>query len=253
MENNYFLKRVYDATRGGLDIITDLLPAVDDAVINLKKAFRLRPDERTPSAHLYPPDQKYSYWHVKDFGWGEDGGFFSPIDLYMWDRGYSKDKFRMALEELAEHYGVQELLSRSTNMPVIEKRDARPEEMGEMPRITLAKGLDGIDLSCWGANVKPEHLQTYGWHGVTEVAITYGDKVVVRKPTPTYPILPSSATTLTSRDSSRPSIKSMSRRTLTRRTASLLLARSRSRSTFMVCKPYASVFRIRAKRNCPFC
>ena len=188
MENKDLLQKVYDVTRDGLDIITDLLPAVDDAVINLKKAFRLRPDERTPSAHLYPPDQKYSYWHVKDFGWGEDGGFFSPIDLYMWDRGYSKDKFRMALEELAEHYGVQELLSRSTNMPVIEKRDARPEEMGEMPRITLAKGLDGIDLSCWGANVKPEHLQTYGWHGVTEVAITYGDKVVVRKPTPTYPI-----------------------------------------------------------------
>jgi hypothetical protein len=59
MQDNNLLQRVYDATHDGLDIITDLLPAVDDAVINLKKAFRLRPKERTPSAHLYPPDQKH--------------------------------------------------------------------------------------------------------------------------------------------------------------------------------------------------
>ena len=182
------LQRVYDATHSGLDIITDLLPAVDDAVIHNKKAFRLRPDERTPSAHLYQPDQKRPYWHVKDYGMGEGGGLFSPIDLYLWDRGYGQDKFRMALEELAERYGVQEVLSSSTNKPDIEQREAQPDEMGAMPRITLSDSLAGIDLSCWGANVKAEHLETYGWKGVSEVAITYGDKVTVRKPTQTYPI-----------------------------------------------------------------
>lgn len=188
MKDNYLLQRVYDETHNGLDIITDLLSAVDDAVINLKKAFRLRTDERTPSAHLYPPDQKRPYWHVKDFGCGEGGGLFSPIDLYMWDRGYSQDKFRMALEELAERYNVQELLTSSTNKPDMEQREARPDEIGAMPRITLFEGLGGIDLSCWGANVKAEHLETYGWKAASEVAITYGDKVFVRKPTPTYPI-----------------------------------------------------------------
>lgn len=75
------LQRVYDATRAGLDIITDLLPAVDDGVINHKKAFRLRTDERTPSAHLYPPKDSSDCWHVKDYGMGEGGGYFSPIDL----------------------------------------------------------------------------------------------------------------------------------------------------------------------------
>ncbi len=188
MQSIDLLQRVYDATNSGLDIITDLLPAVDDAVINNKKAFRLRTDDRTPSAHLYPPDQKRPYWHVKDFGMGEGGGLFSPIDLYLWDRGYGQDKFRMALEELAERYGVQEQLTSSTNKPDIEQRAARPDEMGAMPRIKLFEGLGGIDLSCWGTNVKAEHLETYGWKGVSEVAITYGDKVIVRKPTPTYPI-----------------------------------------------------------------
>ena len=188
MKDNNLLQRVYDATHDGLDIITDLLPAVDDAVINLKKAFRLRTEEHTPSAHLYPPDQKRPYWHVKDYGMGEGGGLFSPIDLYLLDCGYGQDKFRMAIEELAERYGVVEKLSCSTNKPIIEQRAARTDEVGAMPRITLFEGLGGIDLSCWGANVKAEHLETYGWKGVSEVAITYGDKVIVRKPTPTYPI-----------------------------------------------------------------
>lgn len=188
MKDNTLLQRVYDATHDGLDIITDLIPAVDDTVINHKKAFRLRPDERTPSAHLYSPDKKRPYWHVKDFGMGEGGGLFSPIDLYLFDRGYGQDKFRLAVEELAEHYGVQDQLSSSINKPVIEQRTARREEIGAMPRIKLLEGLGGLDLSCWGANVKAEHLETYGWKGVSEVAITYGDKVYIRKPTATYPI-----------------------------------------------------------------
>jgi len=181
-------QRVYDATNAGLEIITDLLPAVSDAVINNKKAFRLRSDERTPSAYLYPPDQKRSYWHVKDYGMGEGGGFFSPIDLYMWVRCYDKSKYRVALEELAERHGVQEVLSASSNKPDIEQRTALPEEMGAAPRIKLAEGLGGQDLSCWGASVKAEHLEAYGWRGVSEVTITYGDKVFVRRPTPAYPI-----------------------------------------------------------------
>ena len=70
METRELLQRVYDATGDGLDIIRDLLTVVDDAVINRKKAFRLRSEERTPSAHLYGPDDKHPYWHVKDFGMG---------------------------------------------------------------------------------------------------------------------------------------------------------------------------------------
>ena len=186
-QNIDLLQRVYSVTNAGLDIICGILgDIVDDGVINHKKAFRLRPEERTPSAHLYPPKDSSDCWHVKDFGMGEGGGYFSPIDLYMWING--KDQFRIALEELAEHYGVEERLSVSVNKPDIEQRAARPEELGAGPRVTLFDGVGGLDLSCWGSGVKPEHLTTYGWQGVSEVAITYGEKVIVRKPTPSYPI-----------------------------------------------------------------
>ncbi len=183
-----FLRRVYDKTDSGLDIITDLLPGIDDAVINRKRAFKLRPDERTASAHLYPPKDGSDCWHVKDYGMGEGGGFFSPIDLYMWVNGYSQSQFGMALQELAERYGVQEQLSASVNKPEVEVRAASAEEIGAMPSVTLAEGFGGIDLSCWGQGVKPEHLETYGWKAVGEVRIPKGDKVYVRRPTPTYPI-----------------------------------------------------------------
>ena len=188
MEVNTLLQRVYDATHSGLDIIIDLLPAVDDAVINNKKAFRLRPDEKTPSAFVYPPDQKRPYWHVKDYGMGEGGGWFSPVDLYLWERGYGQDKFRMAIEELAERYGVQEELKQSVNKPETEVRTASPEEIGALPSVSLMEGFSGIDLSCWGDGVKAEHLTTYGWSAVSEVRIPKGDKVYIRRPTSMYPI-----------------------------------------------------------------
>ena len=188
MQGIDILQRVYDVTHAGLDIITWLLPAVDDAVINKKKAFRLRPDERTPSAHLYPPKDGGDCWHVKDFGMGDGGGYFSPIDLYMWERGYTQDKFRMAVEELAERYDVQEELTQSINKPETEVRAATPEEIGALPNVTLSEGFGSVDLSCWGDGVKAEHLAAYGWSAVSEVRIPKGEKVYVRKPTPTYPI-----------------------------------------------------------------
>jgi len=186
MKRDDLLQRVYDATGAGLDIIRELLPAVDDAVINQKKAFRLRPDEHTPSAHVYPPKDSGDCWHVKDYGMGEGGGYFSPIDLYMYLRGQSN--FRMAVEELAEQYGVQEVLRQSANKPDTEVRAARSEEVGTLPSVTLLEGFGGIDLSCWVDGVKPEHLAAYGWSAVGEVRIPKGDKVYVRRPTPAYPI-----------------------------------------------------------------
>ena len=186
--NTSLLLDLYKSTNGGLDIITELFPNIGESLNNPKKAFRLRSDERTPSAYLYPPRDGEDCWHVKDYGMCEGGGYFSPIDLYMWIHGYGKGDFRMALEELAERYGIQETLSKTVNKPIIETRDATPEEKGSMPVVDFFAGCGGIDLSCWGAGVKTEHLETYGWCAVKEVRIVYGKKVTVRKPTDAYPI-----------------------------------------------------------------
>ena len=104
------IQRILDASNRGLGIITDCCPAAAEVVSNPKKAFRLRSDERTPSAYLYPPKDSGDCWHVKDYGMGDGGGYFSPIDLYMRERGYVKSQFSLAIHELAERYGVEETL-----------------------------------------------------------------------------------------------------------------------------------------------
>ena len=147
MKQETLLSKLYAATNSGLDIITDLCPSVDESVISNKKPFRLRSGEKTPSAYVYPPKDGSDCWHVKDYGMGEGGGYFSPIDLYMWDRGYGRDMFRIALEELAERYGVKESLSPGVNKPVVEQRQALPEEIGKEPTVALSDGFSGIDLS----------------------------------------------------------------------------------------------------------
>ena len=188
MQSIDLLQRVYDATRSGLDIITDLLPAVDDAVINNKKAFRLRPDERTPSAHLYPPRDGGSCWRVVDYGGGGGERSFTPIDLYMRDRGYSQSQFSLALHELMEQYGVSEELNQQVNKPDITQRDAYAFEIGQPPRLKFRDGFSTGDLAVWGPRVTAEHLEQLGWHAVTTVETTKNGTTTVKKSTETYPI-----------------------------------------------------------------
>ena len=198
MRNIEHLARVYDATNSGLDIITELLPTVNDSVINKKKAFRLRPDERIPSAYLYPPDEKCDYWHVKDFGMREGDGSFSPIDLYMRDRGYTQSQFSLALHELMEKYGVEEKLTSKVNKPEIEHRPATTEELGQSPRLTFRDDFTSEELAVWGPCVKAEHLTGLGWKAVESVARTKDRETIVTKATTTFPIFAQTCTYLDS-------------------------------------------------------
>ena len=187
METNTLLQRVYDATRDGLDIILGIVD-VDDEVINGKKAFRLRQDERTPSAYLYPPKDSGDCWHVKDYGMGDGGGYFSPIDLYMRERGYVQSQFSLSIHELAERYGVEEALQKSVNKPIIEQRPALPKEVGQPPVVVCRDGFTDEELRTWGPCVKPEHLTEMGWQAVVSVQSTKDGKTTIKKSTPTYPI-----------------------------------------------------------------
>ena len=187
MEIKDHLAQVYAASNSGLDIILSVCPQAADAV-NSKRAFRLRADERTPSAHLYPPDQRCDYWRVVDYGGGEGERWFSPIDLYMRDRGYSQTDFSMALHELMEEYSVAEVLSSKVNKLDIEHRPARPDEIGQQPRVTFREGFTAEEVAVLGPRVKAEHLEALGWRAVTKVETTKDAEVIVKCATPTFPI-----------------------------------------------------------------
>lgn len=190
------IKRVYDATRRGLDIIQSVCPQAADAIDNTKRAFKFRLDERTASAYLYPPDQRCDYWRIVDYGLGEGERFFSPIDLFMMERGYSQSDFSRALHELMEEYGVAEELTSKVNKPEIERRPATPDEIGQQPRVTFRDGFTAEELAVWGPCVKAEHLEALGWKAVTAVARTRENETVITKATTTFPIFAQTCTYL---------------------------------------------------------
>lgn len=182
------IQSILDASNRGLDIITDCCPAAAKVVNNTKKAFRLRSDERTPSAYLYPPKDSGDCWHVKDYGMADGEGYFSPIDIYMREHGYVKSQFSLAIHELAERYGVEETLQKSVNKPDIEQRTALPEEVGQPPVVACRDGFTDEELRTWGPCVKPEHLTELGWQAVVSVQSTKDGETTIKKSTPTYPI-----------------------------------------------------------------
>lgn len=187
MYKNDFLKDVYAKTNGGLDIITGCLPEAA-AVVGNKKKFRLRSEERTPSACLLPPKDGNDYWRVVDYGGGEGERVFSPIDIYMRDRGYSQSQFILALHELMEMYGVTEELNPSVNKPEISQRDAFACETGQPPQVKCREGFTDDELRTWGPLVTAEHLKSLGWKAVVSITTTKGNTTTIRKSTAAYPI-----------------------------------------------------------------
>ncbi len=187
MKKLNLLSRVLLVTNNGLDIICDECSAAAEVVNNPKKKFRFRPEERTPSAELVPPMDNNG-WHIRDYGLDGREGWLSAVDVYMWNRGWGKDMFSIALQSLAERYGVQDELKTGVNMPVIEQRTATYEEQQRKAWLDLFEGFGGIDLSTWQSYVKPEHLNLLNWHAVKMVCSVKGDKLTIRQSTQTYPI-----------------------------------------------------------------
>lgn len=83
------LQKIYDASNHGRDIITSIFPEATDAEGKPRK-FRLRTDDRTPSACLRKPASPTGCYHVVDYGGGEGERCFSPIDIYMRDKCYGQ-------------------------------------------------------------------------------------------------------------------------------------------------------------------
>ena len=121
-------------------------------------------------------------------GMSEEGGYFTPIDLYMWSKGYAQSQFSLALHELMEEYGVAEEINASVNRPEITRRPAETSELEQPPRVVCRDGFTQAELSTWGPCVKAEHLTELGWKAVESVSITKGEEVIVKKSTATYPI-----------------------------------------------------------------
>ena len=183
------LESLLAATHRGLDIITDCCPAAAEVANTPKKKFRLRPDERTPSAQLIPPRDGSDCWHVKDYGGGEGESYFSPVDLYMWSCGLGQHQFMPTLQLLAERYGVQDELKQGANRPAIEQHTVTEEELLRGDCVDPMEGFGGIDLKAiWGPNVTADHLKALGWCAIRSRTIVRDGKATIVTATDSYPM-----------------------------------------------------------------
>lgn len=179
--------KVYEKTNGGLDIILWLVPQAVEAVDNpKKKAFRYRPEERTPSAYLLQPDASHPYWRLIDYGISNKP--FSPVDLYMREKNMTRDQFVMAVHELAEKYGVEDEKITKDNRPVWKDRSAREGEVDGQHVFETRDTFTESEIRYWGPNVTEEHLRTYCWKACECVGKVENGRVKERHSTENYPI-----------------------------------------------------------------
>lgn len=182
-------KELYSLTNDGLDIINLVLAdRASESIRNPKKLFKLRLDERTPSAQIVPPSGTCNHWGVKDYGI-EGGKYFSPIDIYMREMGLDSNDFHVAMQEIIQRLGLVETLKKGVSVPRIAYREAKADETAGQVIVFTCDGIPENAVRVWGKAVKAEHLKELQWEYVDHVDIVMKNgKVMQRYSTDSYPI-----------------------------------------------------------------
>lgn len=171
---------VLKATDGGLKVILGYYPQAAD-VVGTKNKFRMRRDERTPSATIRQHSD--GTWVVTDFG--DDGHEMNAIDVAMKE---SHLTFREAVLRLAAQYGVADELKKEVNRPHTEEREAKADEKEGTEFYELKESFTEDELRLLGPLVKQEHVDALHWHSVKYWARVKDRKVRYKYSTPTFPI-----------------------------------------------------------------
>ena len=170
---------IYNATRGGLDIILYYYPQASDCVDN-KRHFKRRPDEDDASACIKKFNGVYK---VTDFG--DQGTAMSPIDICMSEENIS---FTEAVVVLADRYNVTDELKQSVNKPEMTKRPANADELEGSRFWELEEKFTEQQLAVLGPKVKQEHVDALHWHLAKSISFVKNRQVVTKASTSTYPI-----------------------------------------------------------------
>lgn len=182
------VEQLYQGTHEGLDIILMIYPQARAAAENPKLKFKVRRDERTPSAALWRTQTRAGtpVWKVVDYG--DDGHAASPLDLYMRERGVRRPG--EALVQLAEYFNIEGLrISPEVNRARWEERAAgETEQEGELA-FELLEEIPEAWLPVLGPRVTRETTAALGWYGARYVGWVKNRRVKCEFSTEHYPIL----------------------------------------------------------------
>lgn len=173
-------QHILDATSGGLDIIYRCYPQAKEAQTKADKRFRIRADERTPSASLKQLDD--GIWVVTDFG--GDQVPRNGIQVYMKEELLT---FREAIVQLAGIYGVGGI-SAEINKPEFNKRPAIPEEKEGDYFFDIKETIPEADLKVLGPKVTTEICKRYNVYSLVSYTTIKNREAYVTASTDNYPI-----------------------------------------------------------------
>lgn len=179
------IQEIYEKTGKGLDVILHYYPQARD-VVGTKNKFKIRSQERTPSAVLYLKKMKTGeeVWTVCDFG--DDGHTLSPLDICMKEEGIQR--VYEAILKLAAIFDVRDELDRSVNKPRVEKRPAKAEEKEGARLFELLEEIPEEHLKVLGPNVTHEDVKALNWYEARYVGYVKNREAVLKFSTPSYPI-----------------------------------------------------------------
>jgi len=173
------LKKIYDATDNGLDIILYYYPQAKGPDGNLRKTFKIRP-ERTASASVV---MIHGVWRVTDFG--DTGKALQPVNVCMKEEG---KEFREALLTLAQRYGVSPTINAAVNRAKVEKTDATPEQKEGWYEVKVKEKMTEDELELLGPLVTQEVCDKYSYFALEWYRFTKDRKTVTVTANDDYPI-----------------------------------------------------------------
>lgn len=179
------IENLYRATNEGLDIILHYYPQARE-VVGTKNKFRVRPQDKTPSACLYlcHTQSGEAVWKVTDFG--EEGHAQSPLDICMKEEGI--DRPYEAVLKLAALFGVNDELNRSVNKPDIKRRPATADEKDGTRIFALLERIPDSHLKVLGPRVTHADTDALHWYEAEYVGYVKNREVTLKYSTDNYPI-----------------------------------------------------------------
>lgn len=178
-------EQLFAATDKGMMILELHYRGVREAAMK-KQPFKMRADERTPSAHVKLIKQKdgLEYWAVTDFG--DDSRAKNPVQVHMDETGLD---FSHAMLDLMTRFNLSDDgRSFTTCKPDIRKKPAQPDQEDGKTDWDIDQDFTEKECKVMGPKVTPEVLKKLHWYRANHIVSVKAREAVYKYSNENYPI-----------------------------------------------------------------
>ena len=178
-------EELFAATDKGMLILELHYRGVREAAMK-KQPFKMRADERTPSAHVKLIKQKdgLEYWAVTDFG--DDSRAKNPVQVHMDETGLD---FSHAMLDLMARFNLTDNgRPVAACKPDIRKKPAEPDQEDGKTYWDIDQEFTEKECKVMGPRVTSENLKALHWYRANHIVSVKGREAVYKYSNENYPI-----------------------------------------------------------------